>query len=324
MNYTSLKSFVLRSMRGKRSQAQISRQLGYSFNQVYRWESGRTGVSWCEFLDFAEVCRVDVRAKLNDCFRFDRDSRNTTDLVNFLLGNARASVLAKQLQVSKFKLEKWRSGALVPRLEDVLMMVEYSSGLAVTLVEHFAGKTMPAKYLQSGQTSGAKGLIATYPMCAMIDLLFLDQEYQKLPRHVDGYVARKVGITIAQEKKILQAMEAQGLLQWQNEKYVFPTENFRIHTRTPNFADHKNIISYWLSRAMLILERQHVAGGFDDSVSLMSYKVFRVSEEGFKKINERYREFYHEIGRLIREDEGGPELLRAFAMQLFDPVLGPV
>jgi hypothetical protein len=67
--YERLAAELIRAVRGRRSQAGLSRRIGYRSNIVHRWEAGQC---WPTAADFLEVCvklRLDVRASFS---RFDR------------------------------------------------------------------------------------------------------------------------------------------------------------------------------------------------------------------------------------------------------------
>ncbi|HMJ12230.1 MAG TPA: DUF4423 domain-containing protein, partial [Polyangiaceae bacterium] len=54
MRHGTLASELLRALRGRRSQAQLSRRLGYRSNIVQRWETQRCWPSAVQFLVVAE------------------------------------------------------------------------------------------------------------------------------------------------------------------------------------------------------------------------------------------------------------------------------
>ena len=60
MNFNLLREQLLKAVRGPISQADISQKLGFSFNQVYRWEKGITKITWCQFAKLAKACNIDI------------------------------------------------------------------------------------------------------------------------------------------------------------------------------------------------------------------------------------------------------------------------
>lgn len=62
--YVELSRQLLRAVRGRRSQVDLSRRIGYRSNMVYRWEAGECAPSAASFLALCQKQRVDVPGAL--------------------------------------------------------------------------------------------------------------------------------------------------------------------------------------------------------------------------------------------------------------------
>src|SRR5436190_4518008 len=60
--YEIIAAQLIRALRGRRSQAALSRRLGYRSNVFYTWESGRRWPTAARFLRFARMAGLDLRA----------------------------------------------------------------------------------------------------------------------------------------------------------------------------------------------------------------------------------------------------------------------
>src|SRR5687767_4395102 len=110
---------LLRALRGRRSQRQLSRKLGFSSNVVYRWESGRAAPAAHEFFRLAAlVVRTPYLRLLEAGFRYD-EGRRTHDLADAkgvagwleaMRGELPITSLAESTGCSRFVISRWLSG----------------------------------------------------------------------------------------------------------------------------------------------------------------------------------------------------------------------
>lgn len=107
---TKLKAELLKGLRGKRTQGAVSRRLGYEFNQVYRWESGKKRIKWNEFVNLSSACRRDLAKALAKSILYFGDIRRADLILMHLIGNKQASQVIKTLGLSRFSFQNWKSG----------------------------------------------------------------------------------------------------------------------------------------------------------------------------------------------------------------------
>lgn len=69
--YSQLSREIIIHLRGGRTQTELSSLLGYSFNQVSKWESGATLFLWQNFIDLNEALQLPWSKNFNDCFAFN-------------------------------------------------------------------------------------------------------------------------------------------------------------------------------------------------------------------------------------------------------------
>jgi transcriptional regulator with XRE-family HTH domain len=85
MNYSVLKIEILKALRGSQSQSELSRRLGYSYNQVGKWEANAKRMKWTDFHNFCEVCGVSMTSVTRKVFLFTgENSRDTAALLSTL------------------------------------------------------------------------------------------------------------------------------------------------------------------------------------------------------------------------------------------------
>ncbi len=314
--FTDLKLYLLKSMRGKHSQQAISKRLGYGFNQVYRWESGRIGMSWKDFALYCDVCKVDLKLALGHLLGEITNPQDHCQIFSRIIGRTPIANICKQTGISRQQLDRWRKRRASPSVEQIFHFLNESMGVTLDLAKILnRNKKIPTSITKLIDDTLLKNIAVESPISLLVGILFAMDEYQNLKKHKDGYIASKLGISIVDEHEMLSNLIKAGELAKKNGKFI--SQAPRIRTKTPSFTDHKTIIKFWLQRAMNTLDAQK---DFNDQVSIMGYRVMGISNECYQRIVERYRQFQNEIGLMIREDQDAIDVACVMSLQLFDPI----
>ncbi len=143
VEYERLARELLRALRGKRSQTQLSRRLGYRSNVCHAWETGKRYPTAAETLRVAEKVGVELREVFR---RFEHgepawlegEPASPAAIAAFLRaqrGTTTVVELARTSGRSRFAVARWLEGTAQPRLPDFLRLVEASSRRLVELLE---------------------------------------------------------------------------------------------------------------------------------------------------------------------------------------------
>ncbi|MCO5143861.1 MAG: helix-turn-helix domain-containing protein [Oligoflexia bacterium] len=111
-NYIS--SLLIKSLRGKRTAAQMSRVLGYSSNQVNRWESSHSLITWESLIDFCIKRDVDVKKNLYAAFAYTGKVESVKDIILFFTGKKLNKEIAETLGISTSTISNWINGKTPP------------------------------------------------------------------------------------------------------------------------------------------------------------------------------------------------------------------
>ena len=68
LNYQQLAEQIVRHLRGDITQRQLSANLGFTFNQVGKWESGATQIKWDDFLYLCKILEVPIEKYFRNTF----------------------------------------------------------------------------------------------------------------------------------------------------------------------------------------------------------------------------------------------------------------
>src|ERR1041385_2422027 len=121
ISYKTLAEEVLCQLRGELSQRQLSEKLGYTFNQIGKWESGAVRIKWDDFLRLAQVVNVPIEQGFRHLFwNFDGEfgaTRSIRSLIqHFYLKTIRGPW-------SPHSMKKWLRGDSFPDLCAVFEML---------------------------------------------------------------------------------------------------------------------------------------------------------------------------------------------------------
>jgi hypothetical protein len=302
-DFPKIASEFMRTLRGRRSQLGFSRRLGYRTNVAYTWESGRAWPTAAGALSAAARTGIDVQAALGRFYhappaRLADASATTPEGVAALLDDLRGRTsvveLARAAGRSRFAVSRWLKGEAEPRLPDFFLMIETSS---LRLLDFLGAFTDPAKMPSVSkawaQLEAARKAAYEVPWTQAVLRLLELTEYQALPRHVPGWIASRLGISVEEEQRCLKLLMHAGQIRQTQGRFRL-RDVLAVDTRGDPQAELR-VKTWWTQVA---LERQL---GAEDSV--FSYNVFAVSERDLARIRDLYRAYFRQVRSLISESQ---------------------
>jgi transcriptional regulator with XRE-family HTH domain len=306
MDYELLSQQLIRALRGRRSQVALSRRLRYDSNVLYTWESGRRAPTAAIFFSLAQKVGIDV-AKALGTFLGDvpdtlarRDWSDPATSAAFLaqLREGTTTVeLARRMNTNRVSVARWLKGEAEPRLPDFLQLVEATS---LRLLDFLAGFVAPDQLAEArtawlvleAQRRVAYGLPWSHAVMRALEL----RDYQKLPAHEPGWLAARLGLSLAEEDQCLEALAGAKLIErrkgrWQVSRVLM------VDTRQ-NPRAGLELKQHW---ARVGIERlPELEPGGDD---LFSYNLFTVSEQGWQRLREMHIAYFRELRRVIESSQ---------------------
>lgn len=293
---------LLERLRGRRSQLQLSRKLGFTSNVIYTWESGRRFPEVSNFFRIAELARVPVKERLlgflGNSAR-ELKSLNVTSprtvawLVQLLTSAAHKNELAARLGVDRGTLSRWIKGQTEPRLPEFLMLIETATQRLLPFIELFVD---PAQLEATRDTHA--DLVAQQKLAyelpwshAVLRALEL-RAYRGTRRHETGLLAAQLGISLEDEQRYLSELERSKQIRWNGSHW----ELARVLTVDTREEPEKNrqLKSHWSAAALARLRSNSAPES-----ALFSFNLFAVSSEGLQRIRELHLEYYDQVRSII-------------------------
>jgi hypothetical protein len=302
-NYEAVARELVRALRGKRSQAQLSRRLGYRSNVVFDWEAGRRFPTAAIALLLAKRTGIDVRSAVS---RFARpslgwpktiDPASTEGVVRLLAdlrGNASIAALSTATGASRFAVSRWLKGRTEPRLPDFLKLLEMSSlrllDFVATLVDP---KLLPSLQSEWVELVLARQLAYDMPWSHAVLRVLELEEYRRAPRHVAGFIAQKLGISREEESRCLELLRQGGQIRWQQRSYRVD-EGRTVDTRADPVRS-RALRAFW---ARVAADR--LVAGKDGE---FAFNLFGVSSADLEALRNLQRVYFQEIRSIVARSE---------------------
>jgi len=303
MDHAKLASELLKSMRGRRSQSAFSRWLGYSSNVQYLWESGRAFPRASRFFEIAERTGHPARGALDKLYprlpaALARTSLGSTSGVTALLVDLRGSrsvlELARATGQSRFTLARWLKGDADPRLPDFLCLLD---ALSLRLLDFISGLVDPAQLPSVAvawqRVEAARRTAYDSPWSHAVLRAIELEAYRRLPKHVPGWLAERVGLTNAQEEQSLKLLRDSGQIRRRRGRYEV-VETGLVDTR-PNPEAARKLREFWAREAAERLKAQPGAA--------FAYNLFTVSSADLERIRALHRSYFRELRAIVGQSE---------------------
>lgn len=323
MDYDLLARQLLRELRGARSQTAFSRRLGYTSNVAYTWESGRRFPTAAELFAAAARVGVDVRAAiepflqrhLSEALRhLDPGSPEfTAELLRELRGASSIQALAARAGISRSALSRLLAGIAQPRVPLFLRLVDAATRRVLDLLSGLVDvERLAAAGPEWQRVQALRRLAHENPLSEAVPRFIELEEYAAQGRHVPGWIAGKLGVSLAEEERTLADLAAVGVINWDGERYTLDRDRSVDTSRSVPRA-LGTLRAYWTEQAKNRITTGG-PGGF-------AYLVFTTDDATLAAIEELRLRFFRELRALVASSPSAQRVAVA-NVQLFPIDLG--
>jgi len=315
LDYDVLARQLLRALRGRRSQVQWSRWLGYRSNVAYAWESGRRAPTATEAMRAMQRAHIEPSEALRRFFTTppgwlcDTDLAQPEGLVRLLRelkGQVSVAELARRSGLSRHQVSRWLSGRTQPRLPDFLRLVQGATLRVVDFVSAFVDPlTIPEIAELWRRLEARRAGAALHPWTqAVVRVLELD-DYLALPAHDDAFVARRLGVDEEEVRRCLDFLLDTGQIDVVEGRYT--ARPMAVDTRAQPWVG-RSLKAHWSRVAA-----ERVEGA---SPGQFSYNVFSVSRRDFERIRKLHLDYFRALRAVVGDSEAS-EVVAVANVQLF-------
>lgn len=297
MQWDLLSSELVRALRGKRTQKQLSQKLGCRSNVLFAWENGRDSPSARKFFELCHATGKPPMAILAQFKRGEPESSvltqaGTSEWLRLLAGNRSAPELARGLGRDRHAVGRWLRSQTEMPLPVLLQFIELTTlGLLDFLACVVDPRSLPQVALSYQRLEAARASAREKPwshaIVHMVDL----PSYARLPRHEPGWFASRLGITTSDEQECLALLVQMGRLSWDGACYR-STAVLNVDTRSDADAT-RQLAAFWMRQGA-----ERVAAG---GTGRFAFNTFAVSRKDFEQLRELQSRYFAELRSLIAE-----------------------
>jgi hypothetical protein len=302
MNHETLAKELVRSVRGQRSQVALSRRLRRRSNVLYTWEAGRRFPTAAAFFHLAERVGLDVRAGISAFLgalpetlqgRDFADPETVARLLTHLAEGTTQIDLSARVRKNRVSVGRWLKGQAEPRLPDFLRMIEASSLRLLDFVAIFARPQELSAARGAWEELEAQRRVAYRLPWSHAVLRVLELEaYRRLRRHEDGFIAKRLGISLEVERACLEALAESKLIVRRKARWT-ASSVLTVDTRRDPEAG-RALKSHWAR-----VGEERLPELEPDGEDLFSYNLFTVSERDWERLRDMHIAYFQELRRVI-------------------------
>jgi transcriptional regulator with XRE-family HTH domain len=288
---------MLRAIRGSRSQAILSRRLGFSSNVASKWESGQRMPTAAEALAYGQRLGHDPWAALcalnpNAAGELgERDSPNLGAWLRALRGSTPLGQVAERSGLSRFSVSRFLSGRSVPRLPQFLALLDALTDRLEDFVDAWLGiANVPLLEPRFARTRAARDALFERPLCLSV-LCLLDTVALNAPK---AEQLRRLSAALEHPPKLIRqcvdTLSRGGVISLVKDRYALSGAlTVDAHsTRERELAAR----SYWTKVA-------HERTRDPMPLDVCSYNVFSIGRRDYAKLQQLQREFYRGARALV-------------------------
>ncbi len=300
---------MIKVIRRKSSQAQISRRLGHNSNQIHRWETLSSQINWKDFCELCKVQKFPLKEALFHQLKYQGSSDDAAQLITHLIGHSSVKEFCAAVQFKPSLVSKWRSGLVVPRLVQVLMIIERLHGVCLDFIDSLLKPSLLESLVAiRNLREKQKSVLMEFPEAgAFLAAASLPLSAKEL-NQMWAQLTQTLGIKSRRYQNLIESLVESGWL-------VKSDEGFRLQAVCLDTRGNEELAlqlrKYWLAQASDFLQKA------DDVLYPHRFAIFTItlSEEADKKAAEAYHKYIFHLKEIVTNDQDPKTRLRCVNVQ---------
>ena len=325
IDFASLLTDVLRALRGAQSTRALSQTLGFTFDQVARWEKGRVRLKWSDFVDLCELKKIDLQNLFFHGFGFwsneiDQPKEFVRQLIYYTAGPIPHREIARRMKLPKDLIERWLYGRAEITFTDVcrILFTFTQQSFLAWLDQVVGGVELPALSAYSFQAKSEQSLNVAIPYAGAIEGAIRMSPYVAAKRHSSEILAEITSLPLEWIERALPILAQAGRIKLIDGKYSVAPESLIINMQGLSPKEMTRVAKYWTDRALLRLQAPTgVAVNKRRNPNAVAFRVAPMSKQTVMAVTEALLKCHNEISALVDADEGPFDELRVLVSHHF-------
>jgi len=244
---------------------------------------------------------VDIRAALVPFFQrrlpeeLEAAAPTSAAFVAALLRELRGAVsmesIARRTRLSRSSISRILAGRTEPKLAVFLQLVDVMTRRVLDLLSGLCDiASVEAARSEWQRLTALRRLASDNPLSEAVPRFLELEQYARLSKHREGWIADKLGISREEERATLHDLAAAGTIRWDGAKWR-PDKERSVDTSRLEPAAAARLRVHWTERARRRIEA--------DGEGIFSYLVFGADEPTLAAIAELRLRFFREVRALV-------------------------
>jgi hypothetical protein len=309
---------LIRAARGRRSQIEFSRRLGYRSNIVRRWEAGECWPTASDFLGAYARLRPALQQVYAKFFQRAPDWLEPQHpfapaviaaFLRQLKGKTPIGTLAQRTGHHRYGIGRWLRGTAQPKLPELLSFIEAASRRALDFVALVVDpKDLPTFGVEWKQLQSARLAAYDSPWSHAVLRALELEAYEKVPvSKTVAWLAERLSAPEPAIEAGLRALSASGQIQNQRGKWL--VDRVQAVDTGADATRARELKATW---ARVATERL-AAGGPGN----FGYSLFAISRKDLVRLRELHLDYVRAMQNLIAESRTS-ECVGLYCAQLLD------
>lgn len=298
IQYEDLAADLVRAVRGKRSQIQASRALGFSFNQIGKWESREKKILWLDFCRLNKACEGIVAQALRN-LSLGYSGNEACAILNEMKADRTATAFAKVVGYPRLQLTRWLNGKVEIPLADMLAIIQATrNGLTQFAKCFFVEQEQPQSLNSLANTPEDFKTYFKKPWTALLHLVIEHKDCPAAPLAAE-FISSLIGVSVKKVTSALNELLAAEILEIDSEGSYKTVPGNILSSHRP---DGRMVQRHWAkcvsdAYESLPQEEQLSLTGANFFTSL----VIGVSPSTWNEIVKKYRTFLESVRQTIEQ-----------------------
>jgi len=303
---------IVRALRGNFNQREFSKMLGFSFNQVGKWENGSTRIKWSDFLHVANVLKLPLEKKFRYFLWNFQGPFDGMSTMMVLLSHRQHL----QLPWPSIKIRRWKKGESSPDFSDILHLLALSPAEFFSFFADFVDfskiESLKADY---EKYQIRLSIVAADPLCVYVNAALQLNQYKESPRHDENLLMEHSTCDLQQLRNALELMSKAGIVTFDGNKYYPCGFDFRMGSLRADEMRYlikhaTDLVAQRFPLVPLAKSKPRPKNSCRSSV-----RVVAMSEATSKKLDEMIVKFHADVGALVTEDCDPKENVQVIVLQ---------
>lgn len=315
LDFYKLACEVVKDIRGNISQRKLSEDLGFSFNQVGKWESQITQIKWSDFVRLSEHFKIDIREPLQTVIGDDVLTISHKELLT-KIEYAWALNLKKDKNFKKaVSTDEHEDGDFY--LADFFQLIDHNPFLIIKFLSYYLDcSKVEALKSRNELLDRRLDVIAANPISCYVHSALLCDTYKDLPEHDEVILAEHAGCTVSEVRKGLDLLVQNEIAKFDGTKYIPAKPGFEFSTLV-----NQRLRSLYKHTHQLIADRYPLApvvpSASVKNAAKSAVMVYPMSQEAAKKIEDLIANFCAQVTQVVKSDTGVKENVQVMAITSF-------